>query len=154
MKGISLVEHAKGAPGLRFFGFGPGFKPLEGLRKLKKLFNKEAFWAINRTEKDLQIMLANSDVIISCWAKDKLIGFGRANSDKVFRATLWDVIIANEYQGKGIGKALVMKILSSKRMKKVEHIYLFTTNCSDFYQSMGFKLCENKSTLIKDNKTK
>ena len=151
MKGISLVEHAKGAPGLRLIGLGQSFKPLNGLKKLKNIFNQEAFWAINRTEKDLRIMLANSDVIVSCWDKDELIGFGRANSDKVYRAILWDVIIANEYQGRGIGKALVMKILSSRKIKNVEHIYLFTTNCSDFYQSMGFKLCKNKSTLMKNN---
>ena len=151
MKDISLVEHAPGAPGLRFIGLGPGFRALRGIKKLKELFNQEAFWAINRTEKDLRTMLANSDVIVSCWAKDQLIGFGRANSDKVFRATLWDVIIANEYQGKGIGKALVMKILSSQRIKNVENIYLFTTNCSNFYQSIGFKLCKNKSTLMKNN---
>tara|TARA_Y100000766_G_C18901260_1_gene603511 strand:- start:1175 stop:1627 length:453 start_codon:yes stop_codon:yes gene_type:complete len=148
MREISLVEHAPGAPGLRLIGLGPSFRALKGITKLKELFNKEAFWAINRKEKDLRTMLANSDVIISCWAKDKLIGFGRANTDTIFRATLWDVIIANEYQGKGLGKALVMKILSSSSMKNVENIYLLTTNCNDFYKSIGFRLSK-KNTLMK-----
>ena len=149
MKDISIVKHASGAPGLRTLGLGPGLRALNGLKKLKALFNKEAFWAINRKEKDLKTMLANSDVIVSCWSNDQLIGFGRATTDKVFRATLWDVVISNEYQGKGIGRKLVMEILRSKSIRDVENIYLFTTNCSNFYKSIGFEICSQKSTLVK-----
>ena len=151
MKDISIVKHASGAPGLRMIGLGPGLRAVKGLKKLQALFNKEALWAVDRKEADLRTMLANSDVIVSCWAKDELIGFGRATTDKIFRATLWDVIIAKEYQGKGIGRTLVMEILRSNGMSKVEDIYLFTTNCRDFYKSIGFQICSNKSTLIKKN---
>ena len=36
MKEISLINHSKGALGLRFFGLGPNLKPTSGLKKLQK----------------------------------------------------------------------------------------------------------------------
>ena len=53
MKTISLINHAKGALGLRFFGLGPNLKPTYGLKKLQKLLDKNAFWAKSRTINDL-----------------------------------------------------------------------------------------------------
>ena len=64
MKKITLISHAKGAIGLRFFGLGPNLKPTNSLRKLQKLLDRNAFWAKKRTIKDLKKCLANSDVII------------------------------------------------------------------------------------------
>ena len=57
MKEISLIKHAKGALGLRFFGLGPNFKPTNGLIKLQKLLDTNAFWAKNRTMNDLKNVL-------------------------------------------------------------------------------------------------
>ena len=37
MKAISLINHSKGAIGLRFFGLGPNLNPTNGLIKLQKL---------------------------------------------------------------------------------------------------------------------
>ena len=65
MKEISLIKHAKGALGLRIFGLGPNLKPTNGLIKLQKLLDNNAFWAKNRTINDLKKCLANSDVVIS-----------------------------------------------------------------------------------------
>ena len=53
MKEISLIKHTKGAFGLRFFGLGPNLQPTNGLKKLQKLLDNNAFWAKNRTINDL-----------------------------------------------------------------------------------------------------
>ena len=45
MARIRLVEHAPGAPGLRWLGLGPHLKPTRGLLKLRRLLDKHAFWA-------------------------------------------------------------------------------------------------------------
>ena len=54
MKEKSLIKHTKGALGLRFFGLGPNLKPANGLNKLQKLLENNAFWAKNRTINDLK----------------------------------------------------------------------------------------------------
>ena len=76
MKKISLIKHTKGALGFRVFGLGPNLKPTNGLIKLQKLIDNNAFWAKNRKFNDLKKCLANSDVVISLWVGKEIVGFG------------------------------------------------------------------------------
>ena len=88
MNEIQLVKHASGAPGLRFFGFGPKLIPQKGILKLKSLLNKNTLWAQKRSSKNIKKMLSNSTIIVSAWENSKLIGFGRATSDGIFRGSI------------------------------------------------------------------
>ena len=97
-------------------------------------------------------MLSNSTVVVSVWHQDQLIGFGRATSDLVFRAVLWDVVIASDCQGLGLGKLIVEAILTNKKIRSVEKVYLMTTNSSEFYKQLGFKLNNKQSLLILNKK--
>ena len=146
---IILIKHFKGAPGLRFFGIGPNFLPCNGLCKLKVLLDKNTSWAKNRKIKDLKTCLANSDVIVSLWSNDKILGFGRALSDGVYRSVLWDIVIDHNHQGKGYGKLIVNSLLESKRIKESDKIYLMTTNQKDFYYQLGFNEVFSQNLLIK-----
>ena len=148
-KGIKLVKHLKGAPGLRFYGIGPNFLPCNGLCKLKVLLDQNTSWAKNRKIKDLKNCLANSDVIVSLWSNNKILGFGRALSDGVYRSVLWDIVIDHNHQGKGYGKLIVNSLLESKRIKESDKIYLMTTNQKDFYYQLGFNEVFSQNLLIK-----
>ena len=147
MTSISIIRHAKGAPGLRKLGLGPNLKPQQALKKLQLLMNTYAFWAKDRGLIQLKIMLKNSSVITSVWTGDEMIGFGRAHSDKIFRAILWDIIVAHDMQGKGIGKLIVESLVQSKDIKDVEKVYLMTTNCKEFYSQIGFEISKNQTLL-------
>jgi citrate lyase synthetase len=148
MKEISLINHSKGALGLRFFGLGPNLKPTNGLNKLQKLLNNNAFWAQNRTINDLKKCLANSDVIVSLWVGKEIVGFGRALTDGIYRGVLWDIVIHQNYQGKGFGKLIVKNLLSSKKIKNTKKLYLMTTNKKLFYSQLDFKEVTNQTLLI------
>ncbi|MBD2292879.1 GNAT family N-acetyltransferase [Anabaena sphaerica FACHB-251] len=108
------------------------------LYQLQNLFNIAAFWAKGRSIEDLGIVIANSDPVISVWNGEQLIGFARANSDGIYRATIWDVVIHPEYQGKGLGIKLVETVLAHPQMQ-VERVYLMTTHQQAFYEKIGFK---------------
>ena len=146
---IILIKHFKGAPGLRLFGIGPNLLPCNGLYKLKVLLDKNTSWAKNRKIKDLKNCLANSDVIVSLWSNHKILGFGRALSDGVYRSVLWDIVIDHNHQGKGYGKLIVNSLLESKRIKESDKIYLMTTNQKDFYYQLGFNEVFSQNLLIK-----
>ena len=148
MKEISLINHSKGALGLRFLGLGPNLKPTNGLIKLQKLLENHTFWAKNRTIKDLKKCLANSDVIVSLWVGNEIVGFGRALTDGIYRGVLWDIVIDQNYQGKGFGKLIVENLLSSKKIKKTKKIYLMTTNKKLFYSQLDFKQITSQNLLI------
>ena len=148
MKDISLIKHASSAPGLRLFGLGPSFKPINGLEKLQVLFNENASWAQNRTIKQIRKMLANSNVIITLWQKNNLVGFGRATTDQVYRAVLWDIVVSKDVQRVGLGKIIVDELLKDKKINSAEKIYLMTTDRKDFYIQLGFKVNIDQSLMM------
>ena len=101
MKQLKLLKHAKGAPGLRAFGLGPNLLPTKGIKKLKTLLDKHAFWARERSYSSIRKLLAESTVVVTLWRDKRIIGFGRATSDQIYRAVLWDIVVADDLQGKG-----------------------------------------------------
>ncbi|MBK1989709.1 GNAT family N-acetyltransferase [Sphaerospermopsis aphanizomenoides BCCUSP55] len=121
------------------------------LYQLQNLFNLAAFWAKGRSIEDLSIAIANSEPVISVWDREQLIGFARANSDGIYRATIWDVVIHPEYQGNGLGIKLVETVLSHPRMQ-VERIYLMTTHQQAFYEKIGFKT-NSTTTMVLYNQS-
>ena len=153
MSKISLINHATGAPGLRLFGLGPKLKPSNSLEKLKLLFNQNAFWAKNRNTNQIKKMLSNSSVIVTIWHKANLIGFGRATTDKVYRAVLWDIVISKKSHRLVLGKIIIEALLNDKNIKSVERVYLMTTNSKAFYKQLGFKENSQQSLLLLDKTT-
>ena len=94
-------------------------------------------------------MLAGSTVVVSLWRGKRLVGFGRATSDGIYRAVLWDVVIPDDLQGQGLGRQLVESLLQAKQLRKVERIYLMTTNSAGFYEQLGFEQVESQKLLLK-----
>ena len=150
MKPVFLVKHSKGATGLRFFGLGPNLKPTKGLFKLQQFLDRNAFWAKDRTINDLRKCLANSDVIVSIWSQNELVGFGRALSDGIYRSVLWDIVIDQNHQGRGYGKMIVKNILESKQIKHTKKIYLMTTSKKLFYSQLDFQEVSSQSLLVRE----
>jgi len=148
---IRLVLHAPGAPGLRLMGMGPCGRPSRGLLKLQRLFRKHAFWAQQRSIDDLRRMLRGSPVVVSLWRGKRLVGFGRASSDGIHRAVLWDIVVAGDLQGRGLGRQVVEGLLNSPRLRKVERIYLMTTDSAGFYRQLGFSNAEVQQLMIRSS---
>ena len=150
IKQAFLVKHAKGALGLRLFGVGPNLIPNKGLLKLKHFLNLNTFWAKDRSINDLRKCLANSDVVVSIWYHNEIVGFGRALSDGVYRGVLWDIVIDQNHQGKGYGRMIVQTLLDSKKIKQTQKIYLMTTNKKSFYSQVDFKEVSSQNLLIRE----
>ena len=134
-----LIKHTKGAIGLRYFGLGPNLTPVNGMRKLQDLLKTNTSWASQRRKEDLKKMISKSNVIVSAWNNKKMIGFGRATTDEIYRATLWDIVVDHNYQRLGIGKKIIKSIINDKHLIQVEKIYIMTTECEEFYFRMGFQ---------------
>jgi len=87
--------------------------------------------------------IQNSFLIVSMWeqrgAQKRLIGFSRATSDHAFNATIWDVVVHPDYQGKGLGKALMKHVIKKLRNEDISNITLFADpQVIDFYKNLGF----------------
>lgn len=130
----------------------PCVQPID-LKQLQELFQVAAFWAQNRRVEDLAIAIANSTPVVSVWDGARLIGFARATSDGVYRATIWDVIIHPDYQGAGLGRKLVETVLSHPKINQVERVYLMTTHQQRFYERIGFQINSSKTLVLHNQPT-
>ena len=150
MQKVTIINHLKGAPGLRILGLGPNLIPCKGLEKLREFLTINTFWGKNRKLSELKVSLSNSDVIVSIWNKGKIIGFGRALSDGIYRSVLWDVVIDKNHQGNGYGSMLVKTILNAQQIKNSQKVYLMTTNKKEFYCQLDFKEVFSQNLLIRE----
>ena len=114
--------------------------------QIQELFKAAAFWARERKIEDWEIAIGNSEPVVTVWDGSRAIGFARATSDGIYRATIWDVAIHPDYQGAGLGRQLVQTVLSHPRMCRVERVYLMTTYKQSFYERIGFQ--KNASTTM------
>lgn len=94
---------------------------------------------IHKVKKALQ----HSFVVVAMWRQRgsyrRLIGFARATSDHTFNATVWDVVVHPEYQNKGLGKALMQRVIKDLRAQDISNITLFADRgVVDFYKRLGF----------------
>lgn len=145
---IQLIRHGPGAPALRL-GLGPGLRPAKALGQLQQLLNDHSFWAQGRSLGALRQMLKGSAAAVSLWQSGQLVGFCRASSDGVFRAVLWDVVVAPELQGQGLGRRLVETLLAQPQLRRVERVYLMTSNSSGFYRQLGFETVGSQHLMLR-----
>ncbi|GLC39884.1 hypothetical protein PLESTB_001312800 [Pleodorina starrii] len=83
---------------------------------------------------------AGGEVEAETVVSETLIGLARATSDHAFNATIWDVLVDPEFQGQGLGKALVEQMVRSLLRKDISNITLFAdSKVVDFYRHMGFE---------------
>lgn len=116
--------------------------------QVQALFNANSFWAQGRSRRSLMRMLLGSCTVVSAWQAGQLVGLGRATSDGIFRAVLWDVVVAAEHQGHGLGRRIVESLLSYPAVAAAERVYLMTTNSSGFYERLGFQSQHGQQLLV------
>ena len=121
---------------------------LLAINQLRGLFDGHSFWAQGRSRRALVRMLLGSCSVVSAWQGGRLVGIGRATSDGVFRAVLWDVVVAEEHQGLGLGRRIVQALLASPAVAAAERVYLMTTNSSGFYERLGFSGEHGQQLLV------
>ncbi|MBJ6362875.1 GNAT family N-acetyltransferase [Paenibacillus sp. GCM10012307] len=79
----------------------------------------------------------NSYVVTFVYDDETLIGFGRAISDGVSQAAIYNIAVAPEYHNQGIGRLIIEDLL-----KFVKHctVVLYThPDKVNFYKRLGFR---------------
>ncbi|MDP3507663.1 MAG: GNAT family N-acetyltransferase [Candidatus Melainabacteria bacterium] len=94
----------------------------------------------SRREPDLIVRaLENSLAVVSIWDKDELVGFARATGDKVFNATVWDMVVRPDYQRLGVGRLVMCELLKELDEYSIPLVTLYADPGTDgFYKRFGF----------------
>nr|UEQ11972.1 GCN5-like N-acetyltransferase Ycf52 [Kumanoa mahlacensis] len=100
---------------------------------------------VRRPFRKVKTAIEHSFLIISLFHiqnnSNILIGFARATSDHAFNATIWDVVIHPDFQGKGLGKTLMVQTIQHLRSADITTITLFADpQVITFYKNLGFIL--------------
>ena len=88
----------------------------------------------------------NSHTVVFVFDADQLIGFGRAISDGVYQAALYDLAILPEYQGNGIGRMIVDKI--KEGLPNCNFILYAAVGKEAFYEKLDFRKMKTGMALF------
>ena len=106
------------------------WKELSDLYKVAPLGDKKP--------EDLKKAFSNSMFKCFIFESGKLVGVGRALSDGIDCSYICDVAVIPAYQGFGIGKGIVAKLVELSKGHKKIILYTFPGKES-FYKKLGFK---------------
>jgi len=95
----------------------------------------------------IQKMLDNSNLIVTAWDGDVLIGVSRCITDWVWSCYLADLAIRKEYQKEGIGKKLI-NLTKEKVGEQSMVLLLSVPTALEYYPKVGFK--KQESSFIMD----
>ncbi len=112
---------------------------------------EQSSWAQGRSLRDAMEMVQRTNLFITAWDSDNLVGCGRVLTDYVYRASIWDVIIDGHYQGQDIGTEIINRILSHGTLERVELFWLCTRDKQAFYETLGFNAKE-QTGMVWDRK--
>ena len=95
------------------------------------------------TAKKAKIGIDNSAFIVTAKCEEKSVGMARVVSDGGYIAIIVDVIVLPEYQGKGIGKAMMNMVMQyiNNSISSGEGIYnnlMASKGIELFYKRFGF----------------
>lgn len=82
-------------------------------------------------------MIANSNLIISAWVSDKLVGIARSVTDFHYACYLSDLAVCQSHQKSGIGKRLQI-ITQSQLGPQCKLILIAAPNANSYYEHIGF----------------
>jgi predicted GNAT family N-acyltransferase len=107
------------------------------IRQLHQLYQNE-WWSAGRSYAETQTCVNNS-LIFALIDGDELIAFARVLTDGVFKAFLFDVIIAPHKRQQGLGAQLLDAITSHPTIRCVKHLELYcVAELIPYYQHYGF----------------
>lgn len=89
----------------------------------------------------IRVALENTDALL--WIENEKtkrpVAFARATGDGVFNAIIWDVVVDPSFQGIGLGKAVMERLVTVLLEKGITNIALYSEpRVLGFYRPLGF----------------
>jgi len=89
----------------------------------------------------IERMFERSQLVVSAWQGDRLVGLARVLTDGELFSLLADLAVEPDVQGLGIGKRLIEEVM--RRCEGTELILRDSNLSGGFYERLGFARAEN-----------
>ncbi len=109
-------------------------------QELHALYQGE-WWTRGRSLGDVRRVVQHSDLVIAICSEPegRLVAFARVLTDRVFKAVIFDVIVAPERRKEGLGRRLMDSIVRHPELRQVRHVELYCLpEMVAFYEKWGF----------------
>jgi GNAT superfamily N-acetyltransferase len=110
------------------------------IHDLHTLYQGE-WWSRGRTLEEARRGVEGSDEVFAFCRRsdDHLVAFARVLTDGVFKALIFDVIVAAPCRRHGLGRALITRILENPVIGAVRHLELYCRpELKSYYEQWGF----------------
>jgi ribosomal protein S18 acetylase RimI-like enzyme len=122
------------------------FDVVPNAQQVIELYNEAGLPRPTHDPKRIRVMLENSDLIVTAWDEDKLVGVSRTITDWVWGSYLADLAVSPIYKKSGIGKKLIE--LTRERIGEQSMLLLLSVpTAMDYYPKVGF-VRENRAFII------
>ena len=109
------------------------------LTALHALFQEE-WWTRGRTLPEVERMARAGLLYVARREDGALVGFARALTDGVFKALIFDIIVAAASRGLGLGDRLIRCFVEDPELADVQHLELCCRpELEPFYERIGFR---------------
>ena len=116
-------------------------------QELARVFERSPLGKKRDPEK-LEVAFRNSQLKVFAFYGSELIGAGRGLSDGVWRAAIYDVAVLPEWQGKGIGSAIIRHLIQAAN---VDVVMLYSAPGKEaYYDRFGFQKMKTAMAIFPD----
>jgi ribosomal protein S18 acetylase RimI-like enzyme len=106
-------------------------------------------WGRSRSIEQIDRMLQGTSMCFSVRYGRELVAFCRVLTDFVFRASLWDIMVHPDHQGKGLGSSLLDYALDHPGLRDLPLIITYTSELAPFLSRLGFRHEEGAMMLLR-----
>ena len=124
------------------------------IARLVELYKGQGWWEEGKEGPDLVVrIVAGSHYFAVAEINDKIVGFGRAISDRASDAYVQDVLVDPDYRGQGIGRRIVLELTEKIHGDGLRWIGVIAEKGSaPFYTPLGFKEMPGATPMLKTRK--
>ncbi len=107
---------------------------------LERIYRSVGWYDESFSPGALEKICSNSTLFAAAFVNEEIVGIGRLISDGVSDGCIQDVAVIPDFQGHGIGRAIVKLLVDEALKLGIDWIQLIATPGNEkFYESLGFK---------------
>lgn len=119
--------------------------------RLTELYRLAGWWTDTR-DNPLAVadIVKGSHCFMTAWQDNRIVGMGRAISDRISDAYIQDVTVDPEFRGRGIGSSLVRELVARLEADGIGWIGLIAERKTHpFYRPLGFSPMADSVPMLK-----
>jgi len=109
------------------------------------------YWAKGRSLETVKKTIAGS-LCFSLYERDLQVGFARAMTDYATYAIILDVVILEDYRGRGLGKWMMECITGHPELASLKQV-LWTADADGLYRKSGFFVPDKLRFMLRNSES-